>query len=252
MRAVLGSPCGCDTPLEAQWAPPLQPSPRGWAQALRGRERGLGGLGPPRGEGRSKPRVQHPVPCFTDIQYQENFYAWSTPGVGRFVTSMADSGFAYLTLLFLVEADLLWRLKTCLCAFQRRRALVSGPLGLQPLCWGAPCHRGRPSLGPLRRESTGSAHSVPWGSLKPWVEGAWGLGDLSLPGDLGAPAPSCLSHTFLPQTNKTCQDITCRTGGPRANGAKTLGFSKERSVCFLGASVSPDGRSALLGESWET
>ena len=71
--------------------------------------------------------MQHPVPCCTDIQYQENFYAWSTPGVGRFVTSMAASGFAYLTLLFLVEADLLWRLKTCLCAFQRRRALVSGP-----------------------------------------------------------------------------------------------------------------------------
>lgn len=59
-----------------------------------------------------------------NIQYQENFYAWSTPGVGRFVTSMAASGFAYLTLLFLVEADLLWRLKTCLCAFQRRRALT--------------------------------------------------------------------------------------------------------------------------------
>lgn len=61
----------------------------------------------------------------TDIQYQENFYAWSAPGVGRFVTSMAASGFAYLTLLFLVETDLLWRLKTCICAFRRRRKLVS-------------------------------------------------------------------------------------------------------------------------------
>ncbi|KAF4015502.1 hypothetical protein G4228_007417 [Cervus hanglu yarkandensis] len=59
-----------------------------------------------------------------NIQYQENFYSWSTPGVGRFVISMAASGFAYLTLLFLVEADLLWRLKTCLCAFRRRRALT--------------------------------------------------------------------------------------------------------------------------------
>ncbi|XP_030704320.1 phospholipid-transporting ATPase ABCA3 isoform X2 [Globicephala melas] len=59
-----------------------------------------------------------------NIQYQENFYAWSTPGVGRFVTSMATSGFAYLTLLFLIETDLLWRLKACLCAFQRRRALT--------------------------------------------------------------------------------------------------------------------------------
>lgn len=62
----------------------------------------------------------------TDIQYQENFYAWSAPGVGRFVTSMAASGFAYLTLLFLIETNLLWRLKTCICAFRRRRVLVSG------------------------------------------------------------------------------------------------------------------------------
>nr|XP_031542926.1 ATP-binding cassette sub-family A member 3 isoform X3 [Vicugna pacos] len=59
-----------------------------------------------------------------NIQYQENFYAWSTPGVGRFVTSMAASGFAYLILLFLIETDLLWRLKTCLCAFRRRQALT--------------------------------------------------------------------------------------------------------------------------------
>ncbi|XP_019504266.1 PREDICTED: ATP-binding cassette sub-family A member 3 [Hipposideros armiger] len=59
-----------------------------------------------------------------NIQYQENFYAWSTPGVGRFVISLATSGFAYLTLLFLIETDLLWRLKTCLCALWRRRALM--------------------------------------------------------------------------------------------------------------------------------
>uniref|UniRef100_A0A5F5PEQ8 ATP binding cassette subfamily A member 3 n=1 Tax=Equus caballus TaxID=9796 RepID=A0A5F5PEQ8_HORSE len=59
-----------------------------------------------------------------NIQYQENFYAWNAPGVGRFVTSMAASGFAYLTLLFLIEMDLLWRLKTCICALRRRRALM--------------------------------------------------------------------------------------------------------------------------------
>lgn len=61
-----------------------------------------------------------------NIQYQENFYAWSAPGVGRFVTSLAASGFAYLTLLFLIETDLLWRLKTCICAFRRRRGLMEG------------------------------------------------------------------------------------------------------------------------------
>lgn len=66
----------------------------------------------------------------TDIRYQQNFYAWSAPGVGRFVTSMAASGFAYLSLLFLIETDTLWRLKTCLCAFRRRRVLVSGSRAL--------------------------------------------------------------------------------------------------------------------------
>ncbi|XP_012866697.1 PREDICTED: ATP-binding cassette sub-family A member 3 [Dipodomys ordii] len=59
-----------------------------------------------------------------NIQYQENFYAWNTPGVGRFVTSMAASGCAYLSLLFLIETNLLWRLRTFICAFQRRWTLA--------------------------------------------------------------------------------------------------------------------------------
>lgn len=59
-----------------------------------------------------------------NIQYQENFYAWSTPGVGKFVTSMAASGCIYLTLLFLIETNLLWRLRTFICAFQRRWTLA--------------------------------------------------------------------------------------------------------------------------------
>ncbi|XP_023584173.1 phospholipid-transporting ATPase ABCA3 [Trichechus manatus latirostris] len=58
------------------------------------------------------------------VDYQENFYAWGAPGVGRFVTSMAVSGFVYLTLLFLLETDLLWRLKNLLCAFRGRRTLT--------------------------------------------------------------------------------------------------------------------------------
>lgn len=64
--------------------------------------------------------------CPADIEYQENFYAWSMPGVGRFVTSMATSGCVYLTLLFLIETNLLWRLRTFVCAFWRRWMLVSG------------------------------------------------------------------------------------------------------------------------------
>uniref|UniRef100_A0A8D2GDL4 ATP binding cassette subfamily A member 3 n=1 Tax=Theropithecus gelada TaxID=9565 RepID=A0A8D2GDL4_THEGE len=59
-----------------------------------------------------------------NIQYQENFYAWSAPGVGRFVASMAASGCAYLILLFLIENNLLQRLRGILCAFRRRRTLT--------------------------------------------------------------------------------------------------------------------------------
>uniref|UniRef100_A0A2R8N2T9 ATP binding cassette subfamily A member 3 n=1 Tax=Callithrix jacchus TaxID=9483 RepID=A0A2R8N2T9_CALJA len=59
-----------------------------------------------------------------DIQYQENFYAWSAPGVGRFVASMATSGCAYLILLFLIETNLLQRLRGILCVFWRRRTLA--------------------------------------------------------------------------------------------------------------------------------
>uniref|UniRef100_A0A2K5SFW9 ATP binding cassette subfamily A member 3 n=1 Tax=Cebus imitator TaxID=2715852 RepID=A0A2K5SFW9_CEBIM len=59
-----------------------------------------------------------------NIQYQENFYAWSAPGVGRFVASMATSGCAYLILLFLIETNLLQRLRGILCVFRRRRTLT--------------------------------------------------------------------------------------------------------------------------------
>ncbi|XP_055460812.1 phospholipid-transporting ATPase ABCA3 [Psammomys obesus] len=59
-----------------------------------------------------------------NIHYQENFYAWSSPGVGKFVTSMAASGCIYLTLLFLIETNLLWRLRTFICAFRRRWTLA--------------------------------------------------------------------------------------------------------------------------------
>ncbi|XP_027626792.1 ATP-binding cassette sub-family A member 3 [Tupaia chinensis] len=59
-----------------------------------------------------------------NIKYQENFYAWNAPGVGRFVTSMAASGFIYLALLFLIETNLLWGLRTTVCAFWRRRTLT--------------------------------------------------------------------------------------------------------------------------------
>ncbi|XP_058536334.1 phospholipid-transporting ATPase ABCA3 [Ochotona princeps] len=59
-----------------------------------------------------------------NIVYQENFYAWSAPGVGRFATSMAASGCFYLSLLFLIETNLLQRLRSAVCALRRRRTLA--------------------------------------------------------------------------------------------------------------------------------
>nr|XP_036860350.1 ATP-binding cassette sub-family A member 3 isoform X1 [Manis javanica]XP_036860351.1 ATP-binding cassette sub-family A member 3 isoform X1 [Manis javanica]XP_036860355.1 ATP-binding cassette sub-family A member 3 isoform X1 [Manis javanica]XP_036860356.1 ATP-binding cassette sub-family A member 3 isoform X1 [Manis javanica] len=59
-----------------------------------------------------------------NIRYQDNFYAWEAPGVGRFVASMATSGLAYLAVLFLMETELPQRLKTCICASRRQRALM--------------------------------------------------------------------------------------------------------------------------------
>lgn len=86
-------------------------------------------------------RVGPTSPLFpTDIVYQENFYAWSAPGVGRFVTSMAASGCVYLSLLFLIQTNLLWRLRNAVCALRRRRTLVSGrqelgTLATSPMCF---------------------------------------------------------------------------------------------------------------------
>lgn len=89
-----------------------------------------------------------------NIVYQENFFAWSAPGVGRFVTSMAASGCAYLTLLFLIETNLLWRLRKSLCAFRRRWTLAElcAQTALLPEDQDVADERSRvlaPSLGPL-------------------------------------------------------------------------------------------------------
>uniref|UniRef100_A0A5F9CAV9 ATP binding cassette subfamily A member 3 n=1 Tax=Oryctolagus cuniculus TaxID=9986 RepID=A0A5F9CAV9_RABIT len=89
-----------------------------------------------------------------NIVYQENFFAWSAPGVGRFVTSMAASGCAYLTLLFLIETDLLWRLRNSVCAFRRRWTLAElcAQTALLPEDQDVAEERSRvlaPSLGPL-------------------------------------------------------------------------------------------------------
>lgn len=126
-------PCGIDKPR----ARPQEQEP--W---WRGCGVGAGqGAGPALEPGGEEAAVAQPawLLALTDIKYQENFFAWSAPGVGRFVTSMAASGCAYLTLLFLIETNLLRRLRTFVCAFQKRWTLVSG-------CWAAQVHCRSPSL----------------------------------------------------------------------------------------------------------
>lgn len=139
----------------------------------------------------------------TDIQYQENFYAWSSPGVGRFVTSLAVSGFAYLTLLFLIETDLLWRLKTCICAFWRRQALVSGSCssvpGRSPI--EARLAQARPQGGPQRPAmARGYVHHMihnlkgvevllgSWSQQKQYFQASWYLSHTSSPNKQMKPA----------------------------------------------------------------
>lgn len=63
-------------------------------------------------------------PC-SDISYQMNYFSWETPGIGRYLTSLSIQGFSFLFLLFLIETNLLWRLRTLVCGICRRRKWVS-------------------------------------------------------------------------------------------------------------------------------
>lgn len=65
----------------------------------------------------------------SDISYQMNYFSWETPGIGRYLTSLAVQGFSFLFLLFLIETNLLWRLRTLVCGICRRRKWVSEARG---------------------------------------------------------------------------------------------------------------------------
>ncbi|NXD28137.1 ABCA3 protein, partial [Spelaeornis formosus] len=60
-----------------------------------------------------------------NISYQMNYFSWESPGIGRYLTSLAVQGFSFLFLLFLIETNLLWRLRTLLCGICRRRKWVA-------------------------------------------------------------------------------------------------------------------------------
>lgn len=59
-----------------------------------------------------------------NISYQSNYFAWESPGIGKYLTAMAVQGFVFLLLLFLIETNLLWRARTVLCGMRRRRKWV--------------------------------------------------------------------------------------------------------------------------------
>ncbi|XP_053550667.1 phospholipid-transporting ATPase ABCA3 [Bombina bombina] len=69
--------------------------------------------------------------CFAmNITFQENYFAWSHPGVGRYLTTMAAQGLAFLCLLFLIESRILCRLYNLCCCFRRHHwsNLVESPV----------------------------------------------------------------------------------------------------------------------------
>uniref|UniRef100_A0A8C0IS39 ATP binding cassette subfamily A member 3 n=1 Tax=Chelonoidis abingdonii TaxID=106734 RepID=A0A8C0IS39_CHEAB len=71
-----------------------------------------------------------PIPHPLYISYQMNYFSWETPGIGQYLTSLSVQGAAFLLLLFLIETNLLWRLRTLVCGICRRRKWVSS----QPHC----------------------------------------------------------------------------------------------------------------------
>ncbi|XP_053328151.1 phospholipid-transporting ATPase ABCA3 [Spea bombifrons] len=59
-----------------------------------------------------------------NISYQKNYYSWSPPGVGRYLTAMAVQGLAFLCFLFIIESQVLCRLYNVFCKFKRHHWLA--------------------------------------------------------------------------------------------------------------------------------
>uniref|UniRef100_A0A7N4V510 ABC transporter domain-containing protein n=1 Tax=Sarcophilus harrisii TaxID=9305 RepID=A0A7N4V510_SARHA len=55
------------------------------------------------------------------IKYEDDFYAWETPGIGKFLISQVASGFFFFKLLLFIEANILWRMKILLSHLFRAR-----------------------------------------------------------------------------------------------------------------------------------
>lgn len=102
----------------------------------------------------------------SDISYQMNYFSWETPGIGRYLTSLAIQGFSFLFLLFLIETNLLWRLRTLVCGICRRRKWVSEARGRE-LCSPDPTQESLlAETGPHQLNHLPREH--PWSLLSAW------------------------------------------------------------------------------------
>ncbi|KAM4697953.1 phospholipid-transporting ATPase ABCA3 [Rhinophrynus dorsalis] len=54
-----------------------------------------------------------------NITYQENYFSWSSPGIGCYLTSMAVQGLVFLCFLFIIESQVFSRLSNLCCRFRR-------------------------------------------------------------------------------------------------------------------------------------
>uniref|UniRef100_A0A8C9EWQ7 ATP binding cassette subfamily A member 3 n=1 Tax=Pavo cristatus TaxID=9049 RepID=A0A8C9EWQ7_PAVCR len=78
--------------------------------------------------------------AFSESLYQVNYFSWESPGIGRYLTSLTVQGFSFLFLLFLIETNLLWRLKTLVCGISCWPCCALGCLACDVTSVLTPCH----------------------------------------------------------------------------------------------------------------
>uniref|UniRef100_A0A8C2YFC7 ATP binding cassette subfamily A member 3 n=1 Tax=Coturnix japonica TaxID=93934 RepID=A0A8C2YFC7_COTJA len=77
---------------------------------------------------------------FCTSSVEVNYFSWESPGIGRYLTSLTVQGFSFLFLLFLIETNLLWRLKTLVCGISCWPCCALGCLVCDVTSVLTPCH----------------------------------------------------------------------------------------------------------------
>ncbi|XP_043832232.1 phospholipid-transporting ATPase ABCA3-like [Dromiciops gliroides] len=57
----------------------------------------------------------------SNLEYEDDFYTWETPGIGKFMTSLVVSGFLFFILLLFIETNIPWRLNILISHLFRAR-----------------------------------------------------------------------------------------------------------------------------------